>query len=149
VPNSPAAILDALLALHEAEQGSVFRLMREGSPYVRQVPPELRGRVKELHDINGRHVEELAGVIRRLGGVPQPRPALDDPYIQFLSARFLIPKLLSEKELMRERYDNTLGALPESAPGDIVDLLRRQEAEQAAHVDALAAAAGPALAGAT
>ena len=148
MPNDPTAIIDALLALHEAEQGSVFRLMSEGSPYVRQAPANLRERMRDLHDVNRRHIEELAEVLRQLGGIPQPRPAAQEPYLQYLSPRFLVAKLLNEKELMLQRYENTLRALPNSANGDLTDLLRRQRDEQSAHVDALAAA-GPAVAGAT
>ena len=127
----------------------MFRLMSEGSPYVRQAPAELRGRIADLHETNARHIEELAEVIRKLGGIPQPRPAAQEPYLQFLSPRFLVAKLLNEKELMLARYQNALGAMPKSANGDVADLLRRQRDEQSAHVDALAAAAGRALAGAT
>ena len=146
VPNTPAAILDALLALHEAEQGSVFRLMSKGSPYVRQAPEELRGRMSELNETNRRHIEELAAVVRQLGGVPQPRPAPVEPYLQYLSPKFLVAKLLNEKELMLRRYENTLRAIPKSTLGNIIDLLHRQRDEQSAHVDALAAAVGPAIA---
>jgi hypothetical protein len=141
----PAAIVDALESLHEAEEGSVFRLMGEGSPYVASAPEDVRVPLRRLHDVNRRHSHELADAIRRLGGTPRARPARDpsgdESYLKYLSLRFLVPKLVHEKELMLERYHNALRALPKTTPADIADLLRHQLAEQTANVDALQATA--------
>jgi hypothetical protein len=153
VPNSPAAILDALQSLHEAEQSSVFRLMGEGSPYVKAAPESVRSPLRKLHDANRRHVRELADAIRQLGGSPQApppqQPTGDESYLKYLSLKFLVPKLVQEKELMVARYHNALRALPKTTPEELTTLLRRQEAEQAANVDELQATAGPALAAST
>ena len=145
MPNSPTAIVDALESLHEAEQGSVFRLLGDDSPFVTSAPEDVRAPLRRLHDVNRRHSHELAGAIRRLGGTPRARaarePSGEESYLKFLSLRFLVPKLLHEKELMLERYNNALRALPKTAPADIADLLRQQVAEQSANVDDLQATA--------
>src|SRR4051812_29630937 len=150
MPNSPAAIVDALQSLHEAEQGSVFRLMGEGSPYVTAAPESVRAPLRRLHEANRRHVRELADAIRHLGGTPQgrrgPEPTGDESYLKFLSLKFLVPKLVQEKELLLARYHNALRALPKTAPPEVTTLLRRQVEEQAANVKDLAAVAAPALA---
>lgn len=143
--NAPAVILDALQSLHEAEQGSVFRLFGEPAPPVVPLPPRIQELLRRLHELNARHVEELAAEIRRLGGSPRARrPAelsSEESYLRFLSLRFLIPKLSREKELMVERYQNALRALTPAAPTELAGLVRRQMAEQAASVDELRAAA--------
>ena len=145
MPNAPAAILDALQSLHEAEQASVFRLLGEPAPPVAPLPARVQELLGSLYDVNARHVNELAAEIRRLGDAPRARrPAeltSDESYLRFLSLRFLVPKLVREKELMVERYENAIRALPKNAPAEISDLLRRQLVEQTANVEALQAAA--------
>lgn len=142
----PTAVLDALASLHEAEQSSVFRLLREDSPYVTQAPEPVREPLARLHAVNSRHIKELAETIRVLGGVPRQVPPADDTYLRYLSLRFLLPKLQDEKALMTERYANALRAMPKSAPEEVVAMVRRQIAEQAANADALVAAAERVLA---
>ena len=142
--SSAAAVVDALQSLHEAEQGSVFRLMGEGSPFVTTAPEDVRAPLRRLHDVNRRHRDELATAIRQLGGgAPASRPPAgpvgEESYLKFLSLKFLVPKLLHEKELMLQRYNNALRALPKTAPPDVADLLKRQVAEQSANVDELQA----------
>lgn len=119
----------------------MFRTLSDDSPVVAKVPDAVRQPLRALHDTNARHSQELAGAIRQLGGTPHPRPAPDDPYLKYLSLKFLLPKLVTEKELMMRRYENALRALPKTAPKDVTDLLQRQRAEQAGHVDTLTAAA--------
>jgi DNA-binding ferritin-like protein len=142
---APVVILDALQSLYEAEQGSVFRLVGEGTPALGPVPPRVHELLQRLYHANLRHVNELAGEIRRLGDSPRARrPAeltSEESYLRFLSLRFLVPKLVREKELMIERYENALRALANDAPTGVTDLIRRQMAEQAANVDELQAAA--------
>ena len=146
-PPAPAAVLDAIRSLHEAEQTSVFRLMGENSAYFDRAPGPVREPLKRLYGANARHVEELAAVIRRLGGVPHAVPPPDDTYLRYLSLEFLLPKLQDEKALMIERYRNALRAMPKTAPADVVELVQRQVAEQAANADAFAAGAAVAAAG--
>jgi hypothetical protein len=140
-----AAILDALQSLYEAEQGSVFRLIGEGTPALGPVPARVHELLRRLYDANVRHVNELAAEIRRLGDTPRARrPAeltSDESYLRFLSLRFLGPKLVREKELRIERYGYARRALPDDAPTEVADLLRHQIAEQAANVEQLQAAA--------
>jgi hypothetical protein len=140
----PIVVLDVLQSIHEAEQASVFRLMGDAAPPVAPVPPRVQEVLRGLYEANVRHVHELAAEIRRLGESPRARrPAeltSDESYLRFLSLQFLVPKLVREKQLMVERYENALRALPKELPAGIPDMLRRQLAEQVANVDALQAA---------
>jgi DNA-binding ferritin-like protein len=119
--------------------------MGEAMPPINPVPPRVHELLRNLYEVNRRHVGELAATIRRLGGTPKAKQptdlSSDESYLRFLSLRFLIPKLAREKELMIERYQNALRALPKAASSDVSDLLRIQMAEQAANVDELQASA--------
>ena len=140
------AIVDTLISLFEAERASVFRLMGEGSPYLADAPPRVRETLMGMKESNVRHVAALAGAIRTLDG-PPPRPELPpEPYLNYLSLKFLLPKLADEKELLIQRYDNALRALPKDAPREVVDLLRGQDAEHKRDVETLRAAAEHVLA---
>ena len=143
--SAPTAVLDLLQSLHEAEQESVFRLMGEEMPPINPVPPRVHELLRQLYGVNRRHVVELAATIRRLGATPMAKPpaeqSSDESYLRFLSPRFLLPKLAREKDLMIERYQNALHALPKGSPDDLAKLLRTQLAEQVANVEELQAAA--------
>ena len=121
------AVIDLLISLLDAEHNSVFRLMGEGSPYLRQAPPEVRQRLAEMVRSCHHHGEELADLIRRLGGTPPPQPPLpqEDQLIGYLSLKFLLPKLVNTKELMIERYQNALRAIGKEGPPEVPQLLRR------------------------
>ena len=140
------AIVDTLVSLFEAERASVFRLMGEGSPFVTNAPPRVRETLLAMKEANVRHVAALAGAIRTLDG-PPPRPDVPpEPYLNYLSLKFLLPKLADEKELLIQRYENALRAMPEDAPREVVDLLRSQDAEHKRDVETLRAAAEHVLA---
>src|SRR5689334_13172098 len=105
----PAAVIDVLNSLLEAEQGSVFRFMGEGSPYLSRATAEVRRPLQQMVDANRRYVMALADMIQRLGGEPVPRPVRpEEQYLAFLSLKFLLPKLVEEKRLIFQRYDNAL-----------------------------------------
>jgi len=144
MPGVSVAILDVLQSLYEAERTSMFRLLGEGAPAIGPVPARVHELLRRLYDVNRQHIDELAAVIRRLGDMPRAKPPAeltsDESYLKFLSLQFLLPKLVREKELMIERYENALRALPSDTPEDLTSLLRGQMADQAANVDALEAA---------
>src|SRR5215210_3045179 len=120
----PVAVVDALNSLLEAEQGSVFRFMGEGSPYLSRATADVRRPLQEMVEANKRHVAALGTTVQRLGGYPAPRAVRsEEQYLAFLSLKFLLPKLVDEKGLIVRRYDNALRAIPD-APPEVTRLLR-------------------------
>ena len=137
----PVAVVDTLNSLLEAEQGSVFRFMGEGSPYLSRATADVRRPLQEMVEANKRHVAALGSMIQRLGGFPAPRPVrAEEQYLAFLSLKFLLPKLVDEKSLIIQRYDNALRAIPD-APPQVTRLLRSIQAEHRAHLEVLKKAA--------
>jgi hypothetical protein len=119
-----AALLDALYGLLEAEEGSVFRFMQQGTPYLTRATVETRRQIETMADTSLRHAAELAELITQLGGTL--RPAAVDPenqYLSYLSLQFLLPKLADAKRRTIERYENALRAVKE-APPEVIDLLK-------------------------
>ena len=120
----PVAVVDALNSLLEAEQGSVFRFMGEGSPYLSRASADVRRPLQEMVAANQRYTMELARMIQQLGGEPVPRRLQpEEQYLGFLSLKFLLPKLAEAKRGVIERYENTLRAV-RGAPGEVVGLLK-------------------------
>jgi len=126
----PVAVVDALNSLLEAEQCSVFRCMGEGSPYLSRASADVRRPLQAMVDANRRYSAALAEMIQRLGGEPVPRPVRpEEQYLAFLSLKFLLPKLVDEKMLILQRYENVLRNLPPDAPPEVAALLRTHQAE--------------------
>ena len=142
----PVAVVDALNSLLEAEQASVFRFMGEGSPYLSRATADVRRPLQEMVEANRRHVAALGSMVQRLGGYPVPRPVRsEEQYLAFLSLKFLLPKLVTEKELIIRRYDNALRAMPD-APAEVVRLLRAIQSEHKTHADVLRKSAAQVIA---
>src|SRR5689334_5772634 len=94
------AVVDALNSLLEAEQGSIFRFMGEGSPYLSRASGDVRRPLQQMVDTNRRHVGQLWRLIEELGGEPRTgglQP--EEQYLAFLSLKFLLPKLVEAKKL--------------------------------------------------
>ena len=126
----PAAVIDALNSLLEAEQGSVFRFMGDGSPYLSRATADVRRPLQEMVEANQRSVLALATMIQRLGGQPTPRQVRpEEQYLAFLSLKFLLPKLVNEKVLIFQRYENVLRGLPPDAPPEVAAMLRSHQAD--------------------
>lgn len=129
----PVAVVDALNSLLEAEQNSVFRFMGEGSPYLGRATADVRRPLQEMVEANARHCAALADLVVALGGDPAPRALRpEEQYLAFLSLKFLLPKLVDEKDLVIRRYENALRALPDASP-QVLRVLRGQVAEHKAH----------------
>jgi len=125
----PVAVIDALNSLLEAELGSVFRFMGEGSPYLSRASADVRRPLQQMVEANQRYVMALAEMIQRLGGEPRTRMVRpEEQYLAFLSLKFLLPKLVDEKILILQRYENTLRQVPESFP-EVRRLLLEHQAE--------------------
>ena len=135
--SAPVAVVDALNSLLEAEQNSVFRFMGEGSPYLSRATADVRRPLQQMVEANARHVEALAHMIQALGGFPTPRSLrMEEQYLAFLSLKFLLPKLVDEKALIIQRYENALRALA-GAPPEVTRLLRSIPSEHKAHLEVL------------
>jgi len=133
----PVAVIDALNSLLEAELGSVFRFMGEGSPYLSRATADVRRPLQQMVDSNHRYVMALANMIQRLGGEPVARPVRpEEQYLAFLSLKFLLPKLVDEKMLILQRYDNALRRIPD-APPEVIELLERHQEECRAQLEQL------------
>ena len=125
----PVAVIDVLNSLLEAEQNSVFRFMGEGSPYLSRASADVRRPLQEMVEANRRYVMELGSMIQRLGGEPVPRRLqMEEQYLAFLSLKFLLPKLVDEKVLILQRYENALKRVADGPP-EVIDLLRRHQAD--------------------
>jgi hypothetical protein len=89
-------------------------------------------------DGNTRHAAELARAIQSLGGEPASRGVRpEEQYLAFLSLKFLLPKLVEEKKLILQRYENALRGIEGIAPPRVVQLLQTQQAECRAHLEHL------------
>src|SRR3954465_6082379 len=97
---SPVAVIDALNSLLDAELNSVFRFMGEGSPYLSRATAEVRRPLAEMVTSSDRRAGEIYSLIESLGGTPIPRGLRpEEQYLAFLSLKFLLPKLVTEKQL--------------------------------------------------
>ena len=143
----PVAVVDVLNSLLEAELNSLFRFMGEGSPYLSRATVEVRRPLTEMTLAEKRRARELANLIDSLGSVPVPTVGIrrDEQYLAFLSLKFLLPKLVGEKRLHIERYENALkglqGAPKASLPREAVTLVERHLSELRNELSALEAAA--------
>src|SRR5947209_5437518 len=90
---APAAVIDVLNSLLEAEVNSIFRFMDESYPYLSRATVEVRRPLTEMVQTNQRQAGELSELIESLGGYPAPRSvAPEEQYLAFLSLKFLLPK---------------------------------------------------------
>src|SRR5438128_6975647 len=111
---TPLATVDVLNSLLEAEITTIFRFMGEGYPYLNRATAEVKKPLQEMVLTIEPRVLRLAELIERLGGVPDSSPRgidREEQYLAFLSLKFLLPKLVSAKKLLIERYENALRAL--------------------------------------
>jgi hypothetical protein len=119
----------------------VFRFMGEGSPYLSRASADVRRPLQQMVEANQRHVMALASMIQALGGEPAPRPVrMEEQYLAFLSLKFLLPKLVDEKSLIIQRYENALRQVPD-APPEVIQLDRSLQAEHRADLEVLKKAA--------
>jgi hypothetical protein len=143
---APAATIDALNGLLEAELNSIFRFMGEGSPYLSRATAEIRKPLVAMVAAGNRRSMELAEMIDQLGGLPLPGSVQpEEQYLAFLTLKFLLPKLADAKHLMIQHYENALRALKNSPP-DVIALLSAHLSEHRADLLVLQRAAADLLA---
>ena len=136
--NVPEAIIDTLNGLLEAEVNSVFCFVMNGSPYLSQATAELRHLMEEMSQVCMRHRKELAEMIESLGGAPRVRNHVPDEeqYLSYLSLKFLLPKLVVEKDLLLTRFENSCATIDTNYP-QVIALLERIEKEQRHYLELL------------
>jgi len=140
MPDSPSAVLvDVLNSLLEAEQGSIFRYMGEGSPYLSKATAEIRQPLSEMVESGSRRAAQLSATIESLGGTPSARPLQDEEqYLSYLSLKFLLPKLVEAKKLLITRHENALQALTKTTPpSGVGEMLQSHLAEHRAQLAVL------------
>ena len=141
----PTAVVDLLNSLLESELNSIFRFMGEGSPYLSRATVEIRRPLQEMVLAEQRRAADLAQRIQSLGGdagrVIGIRP--DEQYLAFLSLQFMLPKLVTEKKLHIERYENALASLKKmpDVPAEVSALVEAHLAELRDELNSLHAAA--------
>jgi hypothetical protein len=140
----PVATVEILNDLLDAELNSVFRFMGEGSPYLSRATADVRRPLAEMVASTDRRAGEIYSLIESLGGTPIPRGLRsDEQYLAFLSLKFLLPKLVTERELTIRRYENAIAGLkkaPERA-GEATQLLQGQLGELRQELEVLRRAA--------
>jgi hypothetical protein len=143
--SAPVAVIDLLGSLLEAAVNSVFRFMGEGSPYLSRASAEVRKPLADMVVANQRRASELAALMDSLGAVPTPKASLnsEEQYLAFLSLKFLLPKLVTEKKMWVQLYQNALGAISRlpQVPPQVPELLRAHLAELQTELTALEHAA--------
>ena len=143
--SAPLAVIDLLNSLLEAELNSVFRFIGESSPFVSRASAEVRRPLVEMVASVSRRAAETAALIEKLGGQPRAQMSVrsDEQYLAFLSLKFLLPKLVEEKKLCLQRYENaltTLRRLPQ-APDEAREMIETHRNECLGHLEALERAA--------
>jgi len=141
--STPAATVDVLNSLLEAEITSVFRFMGEGYPHLNRATAEVKRPLHEMVRTIEPRVLRLAEMIERLGGVPDSAPRgidREEQYLAFLSLKFLLPKLVTAKQLLIERYENAMRAL-KGADRDVMATLQSLLLEHKAQLEVLKRAA--------
>jgi len=142
---APVAVVDLISSLLESTVNSIFRFIEEGSPHVSRATVEIRRPLQEMVVANHRRAGELAALLESLGGQPtvQSTVSPDEQYLAFLSLKFLLPKLVGEKKLCLQHYDNALEGvkrLPQ-VPPEVPALFTRHREQQRQELAALEAAA--------
>lgn len=136
---TPAAIVDVLSGLIEAEQSSIFAFMDSGSPYLNRAAVDVRHKVEAIARANQGRVGELSALVDQLGGNLRTAPlSAETQYLAYLSMKYLVPKLVEAKRASIERCQNATRALRD-APDDIAQTLQRHLAQHQAELESLQA----------
>lgn len=136
----PVATIEILNDLLDAELNSVFRFMGEGSPYLNGATAAVRKPLAEMVEASTRRAHELYDLIEGLGGSPVPRGLRsEEQYLAFLSLKFLLPKLVHEKNLAIRRLESAIAGerTAPATPPEVLELLQSHLAEMQRELTAL------------
>ena len=122
----PVAVSDALVTLLDAERSSIFRLTGTGSAFVEGAGSEIRTILQGMAEESTRNERELADLLRPADGavVNSSRVRPDPSYLEFLTLRFMLPKLANAKGVLIRYYENALRALGNDGV-EVREVLRR------------------------
>ncbi len=137
---APEFVIDTLNGLLDAEENNIFRVVSEASPHVVRAEPAVREPLDALRALSLRHTRELSDLILTQGGRPVRENRGENQNLSYLSLKFLLPKLVAEKDLILTRYENAKARLGSAYP-DVVTTLQRIEDEQRHSLDVLGRAA--------
>jgi hypothetical protein len=139
----PAALIDVLSGLLEAEQMSLLRSVERSWPHVGRASAEMRQQLQSLAAASVVREAELSAAIQSLGATPvsATRRHPDEPYLAYLSLSFLMPRLARELDLAIERYSSGLAASGDASP-DVRGLLERHLADLKAQRSAIGGPSG-------
>jgi hypothetical protein len=139
----PLAVVDALNSLLESELQSLFPQLQQLGSHLDRAHADLRRPLADMAAASVRHAAELASLIESLGGTPLAAVShAGDQYLNYLSVKFFLPKLIEACRLTIERYSNALAALTE-APESVTSLLRSHLADYQSQLALLEQAAAP------
>ncbi len=138
----PEAIIDTLNGLLEAEVNSIFCFVMSGSPYVGEATAEMRALMEQMDQACHKQRRIMAKLIESVGGVPKVRNRVpvEEQYLSFLSLKFLLPKLVTEKDLLLTRFENARATIGKDYP-QVTQVLDEIEAEQRRYLALLKQAA--------
>jgi hypothetical protein len=134
----PQAIIDTLNGLLEAEVNSIFCFVTDGSTYLSHANADLRKLMEEMHRVCAEQRKELAELIESLGGTTRIRNHVPDEeqYLSYLSLKFLLPKLVIEKDLLLTRFENARQTIGNDYP-EVIALLERVERQHRHYLEIL------------
>lgn len=134
----PAEILGSLL---RAEQADVFAyLAGEADPYMGQKSGALRLLLPAMVATEQRREGQLAAMVDEMGGMIRPANlSAEVQYLAYLSAEYLLPKLIEARQRAITRYEDAIESLADG-PAEAVSLLKGQLAELRQEMEQLRAA---------
>jgi hypothetical protein len=138
----PEAMIDTLNGLLEAEVNSIFCFVMSGSPYLGEASADLRKLMEEMDHACHQQRKIMADLIGSVGGVPRVRNRVpvEEQYLSFLSLKFLLPKLVAEKDLLLTRFENARATIGNDYP-HVQKVLDEIEGEQRHYLSQLKEAA--------
>lgn len=135
----PADVLSELL---QAEQGDVFAFIAgEADPYIGQKSAGLRRLLPAMVATERRREGELAALVDELGGtLRQATTSAEVQYMAYLSAAFVLPRLIDARQRSIVRYEQAIDAMPGAPAARVMSLLRAHLTELRQELDQLKAA---------
>lgn len=130
VAKAPESVIDTLNGLLEGHLSSVFPFVLSNSAHLGDAKGDIRRLLTEMHDACEREQNKLKQLIQSLGGTPRVsnKSAAPDPYLSFLSLKFLLPTLVNEKDLLLLRSENARSSVsPEEFPKVYAELKRIED----------------------
>jgi hypothetical protein len=110
-------VIDVLSDLLDLELSSLFQFLSSTSIYLDKSTAAMRKPLAEMIAASHRRAAELSKLIADLGStqIPRASPA-EELYEAYLSLKYLLPRLINEKELTIARYEAAKLSLGDRSP---------------------------------